>query len=311
MTVQNVWLLKITERFFQHFFFGNYFYGCCVVALAIEANLQQGFTLNNLLFYILLFSSTVLYYTYAYLRENPSVSNLRSEWYTANKKRIQYSQIILTVTCLAIAIYQLINWQSKLLKINPWEWLLLAIFPLLAIWYYGDHLPFIKKSSLRSKGWIKPFVIGFIWAGVVTIYPSFFAALEKNQSYEPAFFSFLLFVKNGMYITMLCILFDIKDYATDHNLQLKTFVVRYGLRKTLFYIIMPLTIVGLATLLTYGISNGFPPLRIAVNTIPFLMLIIVTYYMHRRKSILYYLAIIDGMMLLKALCGIAGSFIAA
>jgi hypothetical protein len=28
--------------------------------------------------------------------------------------------------------------------------------------------------------------------------------------------------------------------------------------------------------------------------------------MHRRKSILYYLAIIDGLMLAKAVCGIIG-----
>jgi hypothetical protein len=28
--------------------------------------------------------------------------------------------------------------------------------------------------------------------------------------------------------------------------------------------------------------------------------------MHQRKSILYYLAIIDGLMLVKAICGLAG-----
>ncbi len=108
-----------------------------------------------------------------------------------------------------------------------------------------------------------------------------------------------------MFITMLCILFDIKDYAADHNEELKTFVVRYGLRKTLFFIIIPLTLVGWGVFLMYGISHSFPPLRMVINTIPFILLIIVTYHMHRRKSILYYLAIIDGLMLIKAVCGIA------
>ncbi len=109
-----------------------------------------------------------------------------------------------------------------------------------------------------------------------------------------------------MYITMLCIMFDIKDYAADHNHQLKTFVVRYGLRKTIFYILIPLTLVGLGTFLMYALLRNFPLLRILINTIPFILLIIVAYSMHRRKSILYYLAIIDGLMLAKAVCGIIG-----
>lgn len=109
-----------------------------------------------------------------------------------------------------------------------------------------------------------------------------------------------------MYITMLCIMFDIKDYAADHNHHLKTFVVRLGLRKTIFYILIPLTIIGLGTFIVYAVLRDFPVLRILINTIPFILLIIVAYSMHRRKSILYYLAIIDGLMLAKAICGIIG-----
>jgi 4-hydroxybenzoate polyprenyltransferase len=109
-----------------------------------------------------------------------------------------------------------------------------------------------------------------------------------------------------MFITLLCIMFDIKDYAADHNEQLKTFVVEYGLRRTIFYILIPLAAIGLGTFVLYAAIRHFPLLRILVNTIPFILLIIVAYSMHRRKNILYYLAIIDGLMLVKALCGIAG-----
>ena len=302
--------MKSAERFFQDFFFGNYFYGCCVVALAIEANLQQSYPLNKPLFYILLFTTTVLYYTHAYLSEShlPTI-NPRHQWYRQNKKWVFTSQWLFTISIVTIGIYLFIEWKNQLLQITAVQWLLLSAFPLLAIWYYGDRLPLIKSSSLRSHGWIKPFVIGFIWAGMVTIYPAFFSALENNRPYRIEIFHFLLFIKNGMFITMLCILFDIKDYAADHNQELKTFVVRFGLRKTLFLIIIPLTLVGLGTFLTYGFTHSFPPLRILINTLPFILLIIVTYHMHRRKSILYYLAIIDGLMLVKALCGIIGSFI--
>lgn len=303
-------MVKSSEKLFNTFFFGNYFYGICAVALSIEASLQQGFPLNHPLWYILLFAGTVIYYTIAYLHEKNSTSiNPRTIWYKNHQQWIKKSQRIFTVVASIAGLYLLVHYRSGFLFIKSWQFLIALLFPLLALWYYGDAIPWLRKSSLRSKGWLKPFVIGFIWAGVVNIYPAMLSAIGNNSSYEPNIFHCLLFLKNGMFIAMLCILFDIKDYATDYNEELKTFVVRFGLRKTLFYIIIPLTAIGLGTFWAYGIAHQFPLFRMIINTIPFILLIIVTYHMHRRKSILYYLAIIDGLMLVKALCGITGSFI--
>ena len=106
-----------------------------------------------------------------------------------------------------------------------------------------------------------------------------------------------------MFISVLCIMFDIKDYAMDYNAQLKTFVVKFGLRKTIFFIIIPLSLIGFGTFLTFGYVNHFPMQRLFFNGIPFLLLIAVAYSLHHRKSVLYYLIIIDGLMLVKALCG--------
>jgi len=303
-------MVKSSEKLFNTFFFGNYFYGICAVALSIEASLQQGFPLHHPSWYILLFAGTVIYYTIAYLHEkNNTTINPRTIWYKDHQQWIKKSQWILIGVASLTGMYLLVRYRSGFLFIKSWQFLIAILFPLLALWYYGDAIPWLRKSSLRSKGWLKPFVIGFIWAGVVNIYPAMLSAIENNSSYEPNIFHCLLFLKNGMFIAMLCILFDIKDYATDYNEELKTFVVRFGLRKTLFYIIIPLTAIGLGTFLTYGIVHEFPLFRMIINTIPFILLIIVTYHMHRRKSILYYLAIIDGLMLVKALCGITGSFI--
>ena len=102
-------------------------------------------------------------------------------------------------------------------------------------------------------------------------------------------------------------MFDIKDYAADHNQQLKTFVVRVGLRRTIFLIIIPLSCLGLFTFELYAIMHHFSILRIVINTIPFILLLVVAYSLHRRKNILYYLAVIDGLLLVKSICGIAAS----
>jgi hypothetical protein len=62
--------------------------------------------------------------------------------------------------------------------------------------------PIRSTHSLRNRGWLKPFVIGFVWAGPVTIYPVLFSSIQDG-SLCPWFISFLLFIKNFMYITML------------------------------------------------------------------------------------------------------------
>ncbi|NCI46089.1 UbiA prenyltransferase family protein [Sediminibacterium soli] len=288
--------------------FGNYFYGICAVALSAEAALQQQYPLNSFVYYIIVFSATVVYYTHAYIAEpaTHTTLNARSLWYRAHAKSVRISQVVLTLVLLVAGGYLLRQLWQPILAMHWQEWLLLLVFPLVAALYYGSVKPGAATNSLRKQGWVKPFVIGFSWAGPVTLYPLLFTDLSIGEHYQLTLVGFLLFIKNFMYITLLCIMFDIKDFAADHNQQLKTFVVELGLRKTIFYILIPLAAVGLGTFLLYASIRQFPVLRVLINTLPFLLLIIVAYSLHRRKNILYYLAIIDGLMLVKAICGIIG-----
>ncbi len=289
----------------QAIFFGNYFYGICAVTLSIEAAFQQFVPLNHIVYYVLVFAATVLYYTYAYISINTAdPNNKRSVWYVANKKAVVFSQIFLTlvfIVCSGILLKDI--WQN-ILRISLVEWAIILLFPIVSAFYYGINLPTFHSKNLRSLGWLKPFFIGFVWAGLVTVYPVLFYHISINTFYEISLLGCLLFIKNLMFVTVLCIMFDIKDYAADHNHQLKTFVVRVGLRKTIFFIIMPLCIIGLATFVFSATMRHFSLLKIGINTIPFVLLIIVAYSLHRRKSILYYLAIIDGLLLVKSICGI-------
>jgi hypothetical protein len=74
-------------------------------------------------------------------------------------------------------------------------------------------------------------------------------------------------------------------------------------------VILPMAITGWMFFFSIAIIKHFPTLRILFNSIPFVLLIIVSYTMYQRKSILYYLAIIDGLMLIKAIFGIIGMII--
>ena len=291
------------------FFYSNWFYGCCVVALSIEASLQQGFALNRPIYYVALFCATVVYYTYAYRNDKGyAPNNDRSRWYASHKKLVTTYQVQFGLMGGLLGIFLLFEYGEQVFQMNLEEWSLAAIFPLMAFAYYGTLQFGGRHFNLRNLGLLKPFIIGFIWAGVVTIYPLIFNAIEMGVHYAPDLIGWLFFVKNFLFISILCILFDIKDYAADHNAALKTFVVRFGLRKTLFWVIMPLAILGFVSFLRFTIYRHLGWERILINSIPFVMLIIVSWSMQRRKSILYYLAIIDGLMLLKAACGIIGMY---
>jgi 4-hydroxybenzoate polyprenyltransferase len=298
------------KKLAQSVFYGNYFYGCCTVALALEVAMQMQLPFNSWPFYVDLYCVTVLFYTYAYMQENKGQHiNSRNSWYRNHQTLTRVSQIIMLVVSTSISFYLLLQNYSALISIPVIEYLPIIITAIVALAYYGIPLGGQNIINTRQSGWFKPFVIGFVWAIMVTYVPIIWYQVEYNSFIEFNRVNFWLCFKNFMFISELAILFDIKDYAADHNRKLQTFVVRVGLRKTIFYIIIPLTIMGLISLFIFASLLKFPLLRIAINSIPFLLLIIVALSLKRRKPIIYYLAVIDGLMLIKAFCGILAAIL--
>jgi len=291
------------NRLPEFIFFGNYFYGICAVALSIEATLQQRFPLNSLAYFFLVFISTVLYYTYPYVRKCSFIStNARTNWYTRNYNLSRRTQTGITIILIVSLVFFFINYWQAILNMSTQQWLIVLIFPVVAAFYYGINL-FSAKYNLRKIGWLKPFIIGFIWAGLVTVYPVLFYCIVKSRQFEVTTTGSLLFLKNFMFITLLCIMFDVKDYASDYINRLKTFVVKIGLRKTIFYILLPLTLLGLGSFIFYAGMHHFSLPKVLLNTIPFVVLAVTAFSLSRRRPIMYYLIVIDGLMLVKALCG--------
>jgi len=272
--------------------------------------MQQQLPLNSIFFYLLIFFSTVLFYMYAYVQEGQLTStNPRNNWYIRNHKLIKQSQRAYTIICIALAVYLFFKNINGIKNITLLQLVLPLVTAFVASAYYGISFGLPAKVNLRRTGWFKPFVIGFVWATMVTYIPLLWYQAEHDTHYQFSSINAWFFVKNFMYISLLAILFDIKDYAADHNKQLKTFVVQMGIRKTIFYIIIPLTILGFIAFVVFASLLHFHVLRIIINSIPFILLLIVAWSMQRRKSILYYLIVIDGLMLVKALCGITASLL--
>ena len=295
--------IKKKNKLLEFIFYGNFFYGICAAALSVEASLQQSFPLNGSLYFVLVFFITVLYYAYPYIRKTLIRSkNPRTNWYSQHYNLMRWNQILITAILLFSVFLFFKQHEKALLRMSIDQWLLILTFPTTGALYYGTNF-LLGKYSLRKIGWLKPFIIGFTWAGLVTVYPVLFYDIINQQEYQLNWTGGLLFLKNFMFVSVLCIMFDIKDYAVDYIARLKTFVVKLGLRKTIFYILLPLSLTGLVSFIFYAETHQFHQMRILLNIIPFILLALVVWSLRKRRSLLYYLCIVDGLMLIKAICG--------
>jgi hypothetical protein len=276
------------------------------VALSIESALQLKFELNTGFYFLLSFISTVVYYSKAYIKTETidEPFNERSRWYSANKSFISKSQLLFEVFISVYLVTFLFQNFTHLKHLFLYEYGLLIGFPLLAITYYGIENKWLPSIHLRKIGWLKPFVIGFIWAGLTIVYPQLYTLIKSGQHFILTDIQVVYFLQSFIFISILCIMFDIKDYAMDYNHQLKTFVVNIGLRKTINFIIVPLIFLGLIIQLYFCSLTNYDTFQTLLNCAPFLLLVLVAYTLHTPKSIFYYLIIIDGLMLVKATLGI-------
>ncbi len=211
------------------------------------------------------------------------------------QRAIQFVLGAALMACCAVALMR--TWE-RVMTMGVREALFFAVFPAVGLAYYGSG-----RSGLRRIGWLKPFVLGFVWAGVVTVYPALVRSMLDGTPVPDPGVTVRLFFKNMMFVAVLAVLFDIKDHAGDHRDDLRTIVVQRGLRTTLFRIGLPLTLLGLVTFLGYGALHGFSLMKLLLNTVPFVALVAVIYALCRRRSILYYLVVVDGLLLVKAVCG--------
>ena len=292
-------------RFIKVIFFGNYFIGVLAIALSVETCIQLRLPFTSLAYYGLLFSATVTYYSYAYRGAAISshTANTRTDWYKKHWLFARWNLRLSSLASLAFGIYLTIRYYPGILRLPIGYWLIICLALITGLLYYGLVPPGLRGFNLRNTGWLKAFVIGFVWACCVNLLPLVMLKIEKVGYSLDSVFIVWLFIKNWMFCTVNAIMFDMKDYAEDANRQLKTFVVQFGIRKTIFYVLFPLLLTGVLALAIFVHFMHFGLAPFLINLLPYLLLLLVAYSMHKRKNILFYLIVIDGMLLVKALCG--------
>lgn len=290
------------KRYVEKIFFSNVFLGFIVVALCIDNNLEQGFLINSVWFYAFVFSITILFYLHAYRNsdQNKFIANPRMQFYFDYRQSVGLFYRFLLLSSIVSGVVLALNSVENLAHLPFWVYVMLGISVLLSFAYYDTPLQF----SFRRLMWFKPILIAWTWTMVTSILPLVFLTLEQNQSWRlDARFVFIS-TQIFMFCLVNALLFDVKDYEDDANHQLKTFVVQYGEKIMVYRVIIPLLFLGAMSLIVFGVWYDLPLHRVIFMLMPIVIFALLSLRLNANKSILYFLVVIDGMLLLKALLGI-------
>jgi 4-hydroxybenzoate polyprenyltransferase len=283
-------------------FYGHLFYGVCAVAQVIETSVQLALPANGWLM-AGAFLSTVIFYSYPYSRRTATSADPRVAWHQRHRDLVERWQLGGLLILIALLAWMVIRHRTAIRTMSPQEWFFLLVFPYVGGLYYGAPVMW-PSPKLRHSGWLKPFVIGFVWAGVVVAYPILFARVQYGRETQLELFPVLLFVKTLMFVAVLAMLFDIKDREADQRVGLSTVVTLVGLERTIFHISIPLTVLGVVTFLSYASVHHLTLARVLLVLAPFGLLVAGIVSLRQPRSILYYLTVVDGLMLAKAVLDI-------
>ena len=293
---------KIVNRFIEYIFFSNFFMGLMSLGLNLETNIKIGLPLNNIDYYLFISSLTILFYLFAYKipKKVKFSKNIRTKFYIEHHKSLSVFNIIITLVAFASGVSIFLKVYENLFQLHWIHYLILIGTLFLSTSYYNWKF----GLSLRRYTWFKPTLIAWTWA-ITTVYlPLLILNLEEIEPFVIDTKFYFLFSQTFMYFIVNAIMFDMKDYEDDNNRNLKTFVVKYGYTFTLNRIIIPLIFLGFLSFLGFGIFYGLPWHRTIFMLIPIIILAVFAFRLNRKKSILYYLVVIDGMILVKAIFGI-------
>ncbi len=166
-----------------------------------------------------------------------------------------------------------------------------VVMGLFAFGYSLPLLPFKKLKRMRDVGIIKILVLASVWTTVTTILPVLY--LHKQiSSYPYEFFIRLIF------ISILCIAFDVRDIEADSRANVNTVPVLIGVKKS--YKVMNIGIVLFILLGSVQYLRIFHVEQFVGIFITALVTKWVLDYVRDHPTDRAYMGLVDGLMLLYA-----------
>ncbi|MDR3680933.1 MAG: hypothetical protein P4L41_13290 [Flavipsychrobacter sp.] len=166
-----------------------------------------------------------------------------------------------------------------------------VVMGLFAFGYSLPLLPFKKVKRMRDIGIVKILVLAGVWTTVTTILPVLYLH-KRISSYPYEFFIRLIF------ISILCIAFDVRDIAADSRANVNTVPVLLGVKKS--YKVMNIGIVLFILLGSVQYLRIFHVEQFVGIFITALVTKWVLDYVRDHPTDRAYMGLVDGLMLLFA-----------
>ncbi len=260
--------------------FGSIFISLCAVALCIETSLLLQLPLNNVNFYLFVFSATLLQYNLHYLfKSNAIKGSVRYSWSQKNKSAHK-----VLIACALVLIIISLFW------FHPRHLITLCILGVIAVMYSFPVLPFSKKR-IKDFGLLKIITLALLWT-IVTVW------LPADTTINSVSFQ-LIFLRRFIFIFVLCLLFDVRDINADRQENISTLAIIIGTKKAYqlcYFLLLIFLLLSIVHFIESGNSLHF--IAMASSSIFTFISIEVS---KKNNSDYVYLGLLDGMMLLQAL----------
>ena len=281
------------KRFFDFILFGNIYIAIGAVCQIQSTARQLNFTDNLFSYSILTFFATLFIYNlqrvfYSEVKD-VNLNSIRRKWIFSHPASIK---ILTLIGFIGVSLTFFSNDYRILFYLSPLLILSLAYF-----------IPAIK---LRKSPWFKMFTLVSVWTMTTAVVP-----LILNSSSNSALHLWQLILHTSLrfcFIMAICIPFDIRDIAIDASESVSTLPHLFGENKTrllaLFFLLIYIVLIILEfTTKTISLPS-FIALLISMSAT--LVLII---FSNSKRSEYYFVAGIDGTMILQGVLMIICSMI--
>lgn len=298
-------IVKVKSNWKGLLLWSNQFYGICAMSLATASTLVLLGVTPPLVILLFIHLSTVVFYTQAYFQENQEgIYNERAKWYNTHKRYLQIRQVVYVSFCVYLALFQ-IGMPSLFINASIFIKLFLLLTILISLLYYSPIFVTLSIKPYRSMGMLKSISIAWVWSIMTCVLPLWSIGSDSFVRILNELTFWVYFGQLFIYILILSILFDIKDLNRDKQELTNTIVIKYGVKKTLVYIIRPLLFLYMALFIIQAICNNY----IFLNYIAQAGLVILTFSIAnkvvKQKGIHINILMIDGLMIIKAILSIA------
>ncbi len=233
------------------------------------------FNLENKIYLIVVLLSTYLQYNVQrgyYFINQTNLDSERGKWVSKHKNILLLSVIIsLVVVLFFINILSFVSI------------LIMSVAELISILY------FLPPFNLRRYGYFKPFLISFVWVISCCLVP-----LIENELFNTHSIWYL--ASQFVFISVLCMLFDVKEHENDFLTGVKTYANQFGVKVTKI-ICVCLVLIGFTCF--YYFNHTMPYLAPSIM-LRLLLLITILLTKDSRHEFYYYL-VIDGLLILQAI----------